>query len=336
MVSPDYLVEEDGSGKIDSNSYWDVDSIVTYLSNKGVLDINNYNANQIARGAISSTAYIEKRFKRRYRGLRQSVDQSLGWPRIGAFDDDNFTIFGIPPQLTWAQAEYTIRACRLGVLAPDPLRTAPAADFSQPVPGLTPGTNKLTATANFADGEQIMIGQRIYTMQTVLTMVDGNILIGGTLVASLLNIMHAINDDGGVAGTDYFVTQADENVVATATLTQLLVEDMQPGANNVTTSTTAAHATWASATLTGYSNVPVNQDLILGPVRTKIEKVGPLEEETEYDGLSQLATINANTTRSAQTSMVNDFYIPEYPEADLWLEQLVRNPATGTRLIRGT
>ncbi len=88
--------------------------------------------------------------------------------------------------------------------------------------------------------------------------------------------------------------------------------------------------------MTGYSNVPSTQDLILGPVRMKLEKVGPLEEETEYDGFSQLAAVNANTTRSAQTSMVNDFNIPEYPEADLWLEQLVRNPATGTRLIRGS
>lgn len=342
MPSPAFMIVEDGSAKTNSNSYWDVESIVTYLTNKGVLDIENYTENQIARAAISSTFYIEKRFKRRYRGLRQTVEQALGWPRIGAFDDDSFSIFGVPSQIQWALAEYTIRAARIGVLAPDPMRTVPTQDLSQPSTGLTPGTATLTVSANLGDGDVVVIGTRSYTLQAALTAGDGHVHLGASAVATLNNLSNAINDAGGTPGTDYNVTQGDPNVTASVTsLTTLVVQSTLATANLVGVFYAPAgtsFASWGSGVtkLSGFSNNPVTPDLILGPVRSKVQKIGPLEDSTTYDGLSQRAIQDERTTRAAQSGIVNDYYIPEYPEADLWIEQLVRNPATGTRLIRGS
>lgn len=342
MPTPAFMIVEDGTSKTNANAYWDVDAIVTYLSNKGVLDIENYTENQIARGAISSTAYIEKRFKRRYRGMRQSVEQALGWPRIGAFDDDSFSIFGVPSQIQFALAEYTIRACRIGVLAPDPMRTVPNQDLSQRASGLTPATATFTVSANLGDGDVVVIGTRAYTMQAALTPGDGNVHIGSSAAISLKNLTAAINDQGGVAGTDYNVLAGDPNVTAQMTsLTTIVVSGTTPNVNNlgvVYAPAGTSFASWGAGVtkLSGFSNNPVTPELILGPVRSKIQKIGPLEDATTYDGLSQRAIQDERTTRSAQSGIVNDYYLPEYPEADLWIEQIVRNSATGTRLIRGS
>lgn len=61
------------------------------------------------------------------------------------------------------------------------------------------------------------------------------------------------------------------------------------------------------------------------------EKAGPIEEETTYRnaGLNMTA---ANV--ASKSSLVSDFYIPEYPAADMWLEIILRS-SKSTRLIRG-
>lgn len=461
--NPEYLIVEDGSGYTNSNGYWDVASVREYLLNKGILDVQNYTNDQVARAIISSTWYIEKRFKRRYRGLRQQVEQQLGWPRIGAFDDDNFTIFGVPYQIQFACAEYTIRALRLGVLAPDPMRSVPDQDLTQPRPGITyatqtfagtsPSTNFMngdtitignriytfvnttpvedgqvslgasliyslinlgaainnsnnlatgifTANQNFNDGDSVTIDNRSYIFHTVLQQFDGCVLIGVSLAASLLNLEEAINNTGDVGG-NVFVTQDDPNVTAVSTSTTLTVTArvqftaagfvefqqspisvsltsntgagswgsatliQEPNTNfyvlnsdpNVTAqvspttliatstnnqgnsvqvaSTTAAGA-WNASSLAGGSYTPSQPMLILGPIRTRTQRVGPLEESESFDGLAALAIRDERTTRSAQSGIVNDYYLPEYPEADLWLEQVIRNPSSGTNLIRGS
>jgi hypothetical protein len=160
VTAPAYFILEDGSANVESNAYWDIDSVILYLMAKGVTDFANYTVDRQAQAIINATMYIEKRFKRHYRGMRQTVEQSLGWPRIGAFDDDNFVLFGIPRQIKWAVAEYAARAIRLGVLAPDPMRMAPAQDLSQSPNGFIPGTATFAATANLSDGDTITIGNR--------------------------------------------------------------------------------------------------------------------------------------------------------------------------------
>ena len=64
-------------------------------------------------------------------------------------------------------------------------------------------------------------------------------------------------------------------------------------------------------------------------------RVGPLAEERHFETTSQAAARNLGVgARSVQSSLLNDFNIPEYPEADLWLEELLRSSQAG-RLVRG-
>jgi len=60
----------------------------------------------------------------------------------------------------------------------------------------------LTLTGNVSDADQVELGGKTYTFQTVLTDVDGNVLIGGTAEASIDNLVAAINLATG-AGTTY-------------------------------------------------------------------------------------------------------------------------------------
>lgn len=64
------------------------------------------------------------------------------------------------------------------------------------------------------------------------------------------------------------------------------------------------------------------------------EKVGPLEEEKWFETTSE--TLGKNLAAGAtgvKSSLVNDFFIPEYPEADMWLEELLRS-SMNTALAR--
>ncbi len=64
--------------------------------------------------------------------------------------------------------------------------------------------------------------------------------------------------------------------------------------------------------------------------RTK-DKVGPLEEERWYETNTQALGKNLGIgATGVKSSLVNDFNIPEYPEADLWIEELLRSSLTIT------
>lgn len=72
-----------------------------------------------------------------------------------------------------------------------------------------------------------------------------------------------------------------------------------------------------------------------GQVIRSREKVGPLEEEKWFETTSQVLGKNlAAGATGVKSSLVNDFLIPEYPEADMWLEELLRS-SMNIRLARG-
>lgn len=72
-----------------------------------------------------------------------------------------------------------------------------------------------------------------------------------------------------------------------------------------------------------------------GQITRRRDRVGPLEEERWFETTSQASARNLGVgARSVQSSLLNDFNIPEYPEADLWLEELLR-PSGSVRLVRG-
>ena len=60
------------------------------------------------------------------------------------------------------------------------------------------------------------------------------------------------------------------------------------------------------------------------------ERVGPIE--TEYRPIS-LGHSTPAARRATQSSQVSDYYLPQYPRADLWIESLLRSSISG-RLVR--
>lgn len=133
-------------------------------------------------------------------------------------------------------------------------------DVSGPLPklvisGIAAASGALTSTGNFADGNTVTVGGRTYTLQAVLTNVDGNVKIGATAALSLTNLVNAINANGlGVPGTDYaLATTANGVVTAATTSTVLTATAVVAGTTgNVIASTVTGTAnTWGAATLSG-------------------------------------------------------------------------------------
>lgn len=77
-------------------------------------------------------------------------------------------------------------------------------------------------------------------------------------------------------------------------------------------------------------------DVITGQIRTTTKKVGPIETSKTYITNAEITERwKATDSRSPQSSIVNDFFIPQYPEADLWIESLLRSPFGAATLSRG-
>ncbi len=70
------------------------------------------------------------------------------------------------------------------------------------VPTAVAATGTLTLTGNVSNNDQVTTGTKTYTFQTVLTNVDGNVLIGGSASDSIDNLIAAITLGAG-AGTLY-------------------------------------------------------------------------------------------------------------------------------------
>ena len=79
----------------------------------------------------------------------------------------------------------------------------------------TPAVETLTLGAQMTDTEVVTIGSKVYTFQTTLTDVDGNVKIGGSASDSIDNLIAAINLTAG-AGTTYAasMTENDAGVYA--------------------------------------------------------------------------------------------------------------------------
>lgn len=63
--------------------------------------------------------------------------------------------------------------------------------------------------------------------------------------------------------------------------------------------------------------------VVTGEVKKKTEKVGPLTESTEYRSAAESSA--AQRDRSSQSAILNDVHVPEYPVADMWIEELLKS-----------
>ncbi len=111
----------------------------------------------------------------------------------------------------------------------------------------------LTSTGvNVSNGDTVTIGGKTYTFQTVLTNVDGNVLIGANAAASLANLKAAINLEAGAGTTYATATTVHTTVVAdSVTATTLLVRAKASGSggNSIASTEVAVTLSWGGATL---------------------------------------------------------------------------------------
>jgi hypothetical protein len=110
----------------------------------------------------------------------------------------------------------------------------------------------LTSSGAALNTETVTVGGKVYTFQTTLTDVDGNVLIGANAAASIVNLKAAINLGSG-AGTLYAAAMAlNENVRATSSdATTLVVKAKVPGTvgNTIASTETLTNFAWGAAVL---------------------------------------------------------------------------------------
>lgn len=122
------------------------------------------------------------------------------------------------------------------------------------VPASVLASGILTLTANAANAETVTIGAKTYTFQTVLTNVDGNVLIGATASDSIDNLIAAINLGAGSGSLYAAATSANVDVTAAAGAGDTMDVDSLLGGtqyNSVVTTEGLANGAWGGATLSG-------------------------------------------------------------------------------------
>lgn len=117
---------------------------------------------------------------------------------------------------------------------------------------LVRATQDLTFSGNPANTETVTIGGKVYTFQSSLTNVDGNVLLGGSAEASIDNLVAAINLGAG-AGTAYAaaMTRNEKAYAAKVSATVLRAHAGVPGSigNHVPVAEASTVLAWGAGTL---------------------------------------------------------------------------------------
>ena len=144
---------EDGTGLDNSNAYLTVQEWTDHHVDRGVAAASDgtWSPDNIQAGIVQATDYVEKRFGKRFRGWKRSRSQSLEWPRLDAYDDDDHTLEPVPTLLKRGVAEYALLALQLERnLAPVPGVSFPVTDPATGETTLT-GAGMLTRTTEKVD-----------------------------------------------------------------------------------------------------------------------------------------------------------------------------------------
>jgi len=150
----------------------------------------------------------------------------------------------------------------------------------------------LSFTGNPANSDTVTIDAKVYTFQTTLTNVDGNVKIGATLKDTIANLFNAIGLAGGVPGTDYAAAMTAHPTVDAVdrSATVLMVRAKAGGtAGNALATTESGTATsWGGATLSGgAAGTPLQQIRYTGESinfnieNTQSEELRPDRVETD-------------------------------------------------------
>jgi hypothetical protein len=118
---------------------------------------------------------------------------------------------------------------------------------------LVKATGTLTFTGAAVDTQTVTIGGKVYTTQTTLTDVNGNVLIGANQAATCLNLSRALSLGAGV-GTLY-ATAMTANSYATGVQSGdtlvVTAKDAGVSGNLIATTETQTNASFGAATLAG-------------------------------------------------------------------------------------
>jgi len=150
------------------------------------------------------------------------------------------------------------------------------------------GVGTLTLTGNAGDTQTVTIGAKVYTFQTTLTDVDGNVKIGAAATDSIDNLVAAINLAAG-AGTTYAASMAANAIDTVAAVgagdTMSLYDN---SVNAIATTETLVSGSWGAAnTVNGVGARTVR---IWGlKTWTKDE----VTEDVNCNGVDTVATVNS-------------------------------------------
>lgn len=165
-------------------------------------------------------------------------------------------------------------------------------------PGHASGTFTIVSGQNAANTETVTIGAKVYTFQTTLTNVDGNVHIGANRLASVANLTAAINTLGGVAGTDYAmlmtrntVAYATDNGDGTMTLT---AKAGGSGGDGINTTETLAQGSFAAATMTGGATVKATGTLTITAAQNAADTETVTIGGKVYTFQTTLTNVNGN------------------------------------------
>lgn len=130
----------------------------------------------------------------------------------------------------------------------------PFLEFQQVVTPLSAATGTLTATGAITNTETVVIDGKTYTIQSILTNVDGNVLQGATVGATLDNLVAAINLGVGAGSLYAAATTLHSTVTAARGAGDTMVvtaKTLGTSGNTITTTETAVNASWGAGTLAG-------------------------------------------------------------------------------------
>ncbi len=97
------LVIEDGSGKVDSNSYASLEYADAYHRSFGRTSWGELDEDTRRSRLVIATRYIDGTYP--WKGTRKYRDQRLAFPRVEVYDHDGFPVEGIPENLVMAVCE---------------------------------------------------------------------------------------------------------------------------------------------------------------------------------------------------------------------------------------
>ena len=98
------MTVEDGSGLNQANAYISLVDANAYFTE---INITEWTGSDEVKEAsiIRASRYLDGYYRKRWIGSRMNADQGLSWPRLEAYDEDDFLVEGIPKELKYATCE---------------------------------------------------------------------------------------------------------------------------------------------------------------------------------------------------------------------------------------